>query len=493
MNHLPPAEYFDAERLNGLAAAFEAKYKVRPDAVIRVPGRVNLIGEHIDYCGYGVHPMAIQQDTLVAVKTSNEGQQKIVLSNVNGGLYQDQEVDISGGRDQLVVAHGGDGEKPKWWNYFLCGVKGVLEEKPEVVSPKGFSALVDGKIPPSAGLSSSSALVVAAALCTLWTNGLKMELDDLATLCARSERYIGTQGGGMDQAIEILAKKGSAKLIEFNPLRTTDVTLPKGAKFVIANSTSQCNKADVGGGSKFNVRVVECRMAAKILGKTMQLENWRSISKLGDLQAAAKKSIWEMMSVVKETLHQQPYTKDEVVQILGLEATGSEGHRELEELVSMPDESVKAVASFDLFKRAFHVYSEAKRVYDFKMVCDKANDVTNADDVTGGNTAALKKLGKLMYESHESCAKLYDCSHPNLDELVELSNQYGALGARLTGAGWGGCIVALVPQESVRDYIKGLKTSYYTKINSVLCRDFEAMDQLIFPTEPGSGAQIFKL
>ena len=68
----------------------------------------------------------------------------------------------------------------------------------------------------------------------------------------------------MDQAIELLAKEGTAKLIEFNPLRSTDVMLPKGATFVIANSLAQVNKADSSGGSKYNVRVAECRIATKV-------------------------------------------------------------------------------------------------------------------------------------------------------------------------------------------------------------------------------------
>ena len=68
----------------------------------------------------------------------------------------------------------------------------------------------------------------------------------------------------MDQAIELLAREGTAKLIEFNPLRATDVKLPKGATFVIANSLAQVNKADSSGGSKYNVRVAECRIATKV-------------------------------------------------------------------------------------------------------------------------------------------------------------------------------------------------------------------------------------
>ena len=79
--------------------------------------------------------------------------------------------------------------------------------------------------------------------------GGNLSAEQLADLCAKSERFIGTQGGGMDQAIEILARSGIAKLIEFNPLRTFDVVLPDGAVFVIANSLAESNKA---AGSDYN-------------------------------------------------------------------------------------------------------------------------------------------------------------------------------------------------------------------------------------------------
>lgn len=71
-------------------------------------------------------------------------------------------------------------------------------------------------------------------------------------------------GGGMDQAIEILARKGTAKLIEFNPLRTYDVSLPSSAVFVISNSLAESNKA---AGADYNTRVAECRMATKVMAK----------------------------------------------------------------------------------------------------------------------------------------------------------------------------------------------------------------------------------
>ena len=74
------------------------------------------------------------------------------------------------------------------------------------------------------------------------------------------------------------------------------------------------------------------------------------------------------------------------------------------------------IKEFKLLERASHVFSEAQRVYDFKAACD--------------NKVSLEKLGLLMFQSHESCSKLYECSHEKLDELVEFSRKFGALGAR---------------------------------------------------------------
>ncbi|VDK25577.1 unnamed protein product, partial [Anisakis simplex] len=121
-----------------------------------------------------------------------------------------------------------------------------------------------GSIPPCAGLSSSSSLVCASALATLATHSSRIfevvNKAELAELCARAEHLIGTEGGGMDQAIEILAVKGNAMFIEFNPLKWTAVELPKSALFAVVHCGATLNKAAT---SQFNERVVECRIAAQ--------------------------------------------------------------------------------------------------------------------------------------------------------------------------------------------------------------------------------------
>lgn len=458
MDSLPcVTQYQDRARIANLKHAHKANYGTEPQIVVRVPGRVNLIGEHIDYCGYGVHPMAIDQDILVSV-SKIPGQGKVRLSNLEP-KFPDFSTELANLEVQAQAS---------WWNYFLCGIKGVLVElnKPDSDLSFGLDCTVHGKIPKSAGLSSSSALVVAAALTTLWALDYDMPKTELADLCARAERFIGTQGGGMDQATEILAKPGTALLIEFNPLKTHDVTLPSKANFVIVNSLADVNKA---AGSDFNTRVVECRLATKLLAKINNLPDWREMQKLIEFQLSLDLSLEDALTKATNQLHHEPYTKDELCKLLEMTV------EELE--LGCLSANTLEVSRFDLHHRAKHVFSESKRVYDFKAVCDG-----RADD-------ALKELGRLMTESHASCSKDYQCSHPALDQLVELSANAGALGARLTGAGWGGCIVALVPPEKLESYIASIKDQYFLNLVAAQDRD---LNELVFPTQPGGGAIVYK-
>lgn len=189
-------------------------------------------------------------------------------------------------------------------------MKGIIDSLPPETTAKGFYAAILGNIPPSAGLSSSSALVSAALLATSKAYDKEMTKSELANLAAKSERYIGTQGGGMDQAIAFLATEGCAKLISFNPLKSENVQLPEGAVFVIANSLAEMNKAAT---HDFNCRVVECRLVCQLLAKRLRLD-WKRIRNLIDLQQIVGLGIRHMRALAMETLHDKPYTKDEVCQ-----------------------------------------------------------------------------------------------------------------------------------------------------------------------------------
>lgn len=255
---------------------------------MRAPGRVNLIGEHIDYHGYAVLPMALEQHVAIAVGMPIQpgGRRSwgvgVTVQNLDQERYPgkhtlalEDTVEVGGGL--------------QWVDYLRCALQGVLAH-PQCAGREseldGLVLVVHGSIPPAAGLSSSSALVVAAALAFLWTIRISLEPTVLARLCIDCEQLIGTAGGGMDQSASILAQAGQALFIEFLPaLAATTVPLPEDAVFVIANSLVVAEKAKAAY-AHYNLRVVEGRLAVVLLGKALGLEGWASLRTLHALEAA---------------------------------------------------------------------------------------------------------------------------------------------------------------------------------------------------------------
>ncbi|KAL7051630.1 hypothetical protein ACKWTF_004539 [Chironomus riparius] len=436
----------------------------RPEFFVKVPGRVNLIGEHVDYSGFPVLPMAISQNILCAVCQNDDD--IIQLKNIQS-KYKGFKCSIN----HIKIDVPAKGTYPAWHNYFLCGIQGIIEylQKIGETPRKGFSVAVSGNIPPASGLSSSSALVCSATLTTAFINDVPLNKQLLATLSASCERYIGTQGGGMDQAIAFLAKKGCAQYIEFNPVRATPVKLPEDSVFVIANSLSEANKAAT---SDFNQRVVECKIATKLLAKLTD-RPWQDVEKMIQLQSEILDVEYEEFeNLVKKHLTKDVYTKAELMDIFHL--------KEHEFNEKMLTTNTKDAKEFKLRQRALHVIQECIRVDHF---CKIANQ-TDEDD----EEDAIDQLSELLTKSHNSLKTLYECSHPNLDELVNISKSFG-VGARLTGAGWGGCIVGLTDSISTCDkYIATLSDSYYDKIPH--SKNFD-LNEVVFATEPQNGAEIF--
>ncbi|XP_053683042.1 N-acetylgalactosamine kinase [Sabethes cyaneus] len=447
----------ECDRVSQLKAYFLSTFNRNPKFIVRCSGRVNIIGEHVDYCGYPVLPMAIEQTILVAVAPSEDN--LIHVKNIDP-KYKPFKCNINTFTIDLDQSGG-----PEWYKYFLCGIKGILEyEKPSVIH--GMMIVLSGNIPSASGLSSSSAIVSASVLCSAYLHNVPLVKQTLATISAECERYIGTQGGGMDQAIAYLAKQGCAQFIEWDPLRATSINLPANAVFVIANSLTEANKA---ANSDFNQRVVECRLACRILAKQMQL-NWRQICRFADLQQALSYSLEEMETLAHTYLTQMAYSTADLLTIFEIE------HDDFVE--NLLTANTRDAQIFKLKQRALHVLQESMRVHTFVTVARQQSE------------AAIQIMKQLMRKSHESLRTLYECSHPNLDKLVQLSDSLG-IGARLTGAGWGGCIVALCDgiDESLH-YIKCLSQTYYANHPQAKGRDIK---ELIFATSPQRGAEIYAL
>lgn len=483
-NEVPVQSIPNSERISTLKDIYMEEYGCKPSFFARVPGRVNIIGEHIDYCGYPVLPMAMEQDILVAAGFLDEP--KLCIRNVNK-KYENFDVNINT-FEELVIEND-QNEKTNWYKYVLCGVKGALEHLNNKKS-SGIQLLIDGNIPPASGLSSSSALVSAACLSFLYAQKAQLNKTEIASLCAKSERYIGTHGGGMDQAIAFLAERYSAQYITWQPLSATSVALPEDATFVVAHCLAEANKAAT---DDFNKRVMECRLAAKILLKLCNAEKNDKIITLSEVQVILQSNLEDMVELVHKQLIKDIYTKDEICDLLAV------SEKELDSLYLSAN--TRHFKEFKLRQRALHVYEEALRVEKFRKIClEDLNDKkiresngTNGPDKAYENGNAnkhetLETLGKLMSASHESLKNLYECSHPNLDHLVDLSKKMG-IHSRLTGAGWGGCIVALCPKDKAEDYIKMLKDDFYSKQCNV---DKDKAKHFVFATSPNHGAVLFK-
>lgn len=309
-------------RVRALLAAFDARFGVSKagddgDVIVaRAPGRVNLIGEHIDYEGYGVLPMAIAKDVLVAMRQRRNADMtpaRVIVANVDSARYL--EASFAAEPTQAVNA-----SQHSWANYFLCAYKGVYEEASTAVDTTiGLEVMVSGDVPQGAGLSSSSAFICASSVALMRTLGLSFERARVAAFTCTCERYVGVLSGGMDQAISIFAERGVAKYVTFDPVRTQDVALPAGVQFVIADSAAISEKA-VSATDCYNARVLECRLAAVVLAicaasmsRDAAREKARTLADVETMLGSREAAI----AAAEKLLHADVYSADEIVECIG--------------------------------------------------------------------------------------------------------------------------------------------------------------------------------
>lgn len=185
-------------RWNGLVSKFTKLYGSRPDFVSRSPGRVNIIGEHIDYSLYDVLPTAVSVDVIIAVKVvPTSGFDPFVkISNVQPEKFPTREFTVPRDTDIEI-----DPKKHEWVNYFKAGILGALkflrkERSGGSFNPASIEVLVDGNVPPGGGISSSAAFVCASALAIMKANNHNVSKQDLLDLAVVSERSVGVYSGG---------------------------------------------------------------------------------------------------------------------------------------------------------------------------------------------------------------------------------------------------------------------------------------------------------
>lgn len=184
------------QRWAALVSQFNKQYNHRPDFVARSPGRVNIIGEHIDYSLYDVLPTAVSVDVIMAVKVvpADASGTTVKIANVSPEKFPTREFAVP--RDSDIEINP---KKHEWVNYFKAGLLGALKflrKGNGSLIPASMEILVDGNVPPGGGISSSAAFVCASALAVMKANNHNVSKQDLLNLAVVSERAVGVYSGG---------------------------------------------------------------------------------------------------------------------------------------------------------------------------------------------------------------------------------------------------------------------------------------------------------
>jgi galactokinase len=360
---------------------FQKQFDAAPAFLGRAPGRVNLLGEHVDYNDGFVLPAAINRAVHLAF-TPDPHSDLVQLyaadlnSQVNFNLHNlTQKVDQQG----QALPH---------WALYPAGVAWALQEAGLPVH--GMKAVFSSDVPIGAGLSSSAAVEVAFAAAWKTAGGWNATPLKLALLSQRAENaYVGVSCGLMDQFASACGEAGHALFFDTRTLEWQPAPLPAGTALIIADSGVRRSLTN----SAYNERRASCEEAVALLRQYLP-----GIQALRDVRTT-------------EFAAYAPYLPENVR------------------------------------KRAEHVVKEIQRV-------ESALSALHRQD--------KQAFGALMYAGHNSLRSLYEVSTPELDTLVELARMLpGAIGARLTGAGFGGCTVNLVEAVQAEEFIEGLQSGYF--------------------------------
>lgn len=396
---------------DALLDAYQEHFGGAPTHLSRAPGRVNLIGEHTDYNDLPVFPMALHREVRIALRPRDDG--RVVLQNL---VDEFPAVDFEIEPSIPPYVQGA------WGNY----VKAPASELARRFAIwRGFDGVLESDLPVASGLSSSSALVNTVGLALAHINEVSTETRSFAALMADAERYVGTRGGGMDQAISLGARDRCAARITFDPLRLRHVTIPDDWSFVVADTGKRAEKSKAAMVA-YNLRRKECEEALRVVSGHVATAN------------------------ITEKLHT---TYPGLVAALDVKT-----------LV----EAAEGVLQGNLLRRFRHVVTEAARV-------EEAVDRMLAADTTA--------FGALMDASQASLRSDFHVSSSELDELVAIAGEGGAAGARLTGAGFGGCIVALADRWTVGGVLENLVSEYFEARGMV-----DDIDDRLFIAVPSAGA-----
>jgi galactokinase len=357
---------------------FRRKFGHPCDAIARAPGRVNLLGEHVDYNDGRVLPAAIDRGTYVAFSPSSRNSSTIWAAD-----YRQVSHFSASPVDNLRAARDG----LSGWARYPAGVAWSLGQ--DGLAVKDIDAVFSSDVPRGAGLSSSASVELAFATAWKSLGGWQLSPMNLALLCQRAEnKYVGVNCGIMDQAASACGQADHLLLLDCRSLEFQLLPLPSGSAIIVADTGVRHSLAT----SEYNDRRWACEEAMRLLQPELP-----GITALRDVSLADFNRLAASLPPIVE-------------------------------------------------KRARHVVEEIDRT-------QQAIDLLQVGDLPG--------FGHLMNECHRSLRDLYEVSCPELDIMTRIAQSLeGCFGARLTGAGFGGCTVNLVALSRAGEFSRELASGY---------------------------------
>lgn len=475
--------------LRQAVSAFIDSYDANREILIsRAPGRINLLGNHIDHRGGYLNYMAIDRDTLM-VASPNEDDTVRARNSLD--RFEPFEFRIG---DLLPASDRGHWhafiEKvnitPRiWQNYVQAAVLYLQDQTPgrELI---GMDISVHGDVPIAAGLSSSSTLVVSAFQASKIFNRIEIPVDAQAEFCGAAEWYAGTRGGSGDHAAMLYSKRQAILHLRFFPLVNTEVPFPEGYRIVACNSCVEHAPPGI-----FNERVATYEIGLMMLQKRypqrfVQVEHLRDL--VPDERSLTTVDFYAMLKDLPERASRDEIRADlsdqsaRLATLFAPHPEPDEGYRVRQVMLYGVAECARSAKSADLLS-AGHVEAFGDLKYlshdgDRRFDLDpdgKASPVDNR--LTDERVDALISSGADIHAQSGG----YDCSCEELDHLVDIAGSVeGVVGAGLTGGGLGGCVLVLVKDAGVAPLIDALQENFYD------ARGLES-DMLVCTSVEGAG------
>ena len=448
--------------------------------ISRAPARINLLGNHIDHRGGSLNYMAINRETVMVASPRNDD--RVVAHNANEDRFPPRAFRIGellppGVRGNwLDYINEAAIEAGDWGNLIRAPILYLQDQRPDR-SLRGMDLAVAGDIPIAAGLSSSSALVVATLEAVLTANDMTLPREEKAEFCGRAEWYVGTRGGSGDHAAILYGRKGAILSVQFFPLRMTEVPFPEGYRVVSCNSCVEHHDA-----STYNERVATYEIGLRLITDRFP-QHAPKLPHLRDLTSAnlelPLEEIYRILKTLPERIWRRdilsrlPESRPDLERLFSPHEEPAEGYRVRQAVFFGLAECARASLCRDLlgagdvegFGKLKYLSHDGDRRVRFTDTGDAVPVDNGIDDAAIDRLIADLESGDVNRTDRAQIHKQpggYDCSCEELDFLVDTASRVdGVVGAGLTGGGLGGCVLAVVRDSAVDELLSILNREFY--------------------------------